>query len=92
MKNKKFFILFLGFYILNVIPLQAKDQKSHGLQFSTIPTVWDEAIPLGNGIMGNLLWERDGNLRLALDRAYLWDLRPVKEFDSPTYSYQFVCD
>ena len=33
MKNKKFFILFLGFYILNVIPLQAKDQKSHGLQF-----------------------------------------------------------
>lgn len=92
MKNKKFFILFLGFYILNVIPLQAKDQKSHGLQFSTIPTVWDEAIPLGNGIMGNLLWERDGNLRLALDRADLWDLRPVKEFDSPTYSYQFVCD
>lgn len=92
MKTKKNFILFLGLYILNIIQLQAKDQTFHGLQFKAIPTIWDEAIPLGNGIIGNLIWEKDGNLRLALDRADLWDLRPVKEFESPSYSYQFVCD
>ena len=42
--------------------------------------------------MGNLIWENDGHLRIALDRADLWDLRPVKEFELPSYSYQFVCD
>ena len=87
MNTRNFFILFLGLYMLNIIHLQAKNQTFHGLQFSTIPTIWDEAIPLGNGIIGNLIWEKDGNLRLALDRADLWDLRPVKEFGSPSYSY-----
>lgn len=92
MNTRNFFIPFLGLYMLNIIHLQAKNQTFHGLQFSTIPTIWDEAIPLGNGIIGNLIWEKDGNLRLALDRADLWDLRPVKEFGSPSYSYQFVCN
>lgn len=91
MNTKKLLILLVGM-ILNISHLQAKTQTFHGLQFNTIPTIWDEAIPLGNGIIGNLIWEKDGNLRLALDRADLWDLRPVKEFESPSYSYQFVCN
>lgn len=66
--------------------------QQSSLSFSAIPTSWDEGIPLGNGIMGTLIWQKDGNLRLALDRADLWDLRPVKEFDSPLYTYQFICD
>lgn len=52
--------------------------------------VWDEGIPLGNGIMGTLIWQKGANLRLALDRADLWDLRPVKEFSGPDYSYRFI--
>lgn len=36
---------------------------------------WDEAIPLGNGLMGGLLWGGDGEVRLSLDRGDLWDLR-----------------
>ncbi len=36
---------------------------------------WDEAIPLGNGLMGGLLWGNGGNLKLSLDRGDLWDLR-----------------
>ena len=40
---------------------------------------WDEAIPLGNGLMGGLLWG-DGHLaRLSLDRGDLWDERPSGE-------------
>lgn len=66
--------------------------REHGLHFLRIPTRWDEAIPLGNGISGTLIWQKDGNLRLALDRADLWDLRPVKEFSGSDYSYKFVCD
>jgi len=37
---------------------------------------WDEAIPLGNGTMGVLLWGEGNTLRLSLDRGDLWDERP----------------
>ena len=30
---------------------------------------WDEAVPLGNGLMGGLLWGGDSTLRLSLDRG-----------------------
>lgn len=64
----------------------------HGLRFQDLPRVWEEGIPLGNGIMGTLVWQRDGYLRLALDRADLWDLRPTAGFDSPDYNWKFICD
>lgn len=38
---------------------------------------WDEAIPLGNGRMGGLLWGEESLLRLSLDRGDLWDERPA---------------
>lgn len=41
---------------------------------------WDEAIPLGNGTMGVLLWGESNLLRLSLDRGDLWDERPSKRF------------
>ena len=41
---------------------------------------WDEAIPLGNGLLGGLLWGEDHTLRLSLDRGDLWDERPSKRF------------
>jgi len=37
---------------------------------------WDEAIPLGNGLLGGLVWGEDHTLRLSLDRGDLWDERP----------------
>ena len=40
---------------------------------------WDEAIPLGNGLMGGLLWGGKNVLRLSLDRGDLWDERPGAE-------------
>ncbi len=36
---------------------------------------WDEAIPLGNGLMGGLLWGENNTIRLSLDRGDLWDER-----------------
>ena len=41
---------------------------------------WDEAIPLGNGLLGGLVWGEDHTLRLSLDRGDLWDERPSKRF------------
>ena len=41
---------------------------------------WDEAVPLGNGLLGGLLWGEGNVLRLSLDRGDLWDERPSKRF------------
>lgn len=40
---------------------------------------WDEAVPLGNGLMGGLLWGDKNLVRLSLDRGDLWDERPHAE-------------
>jgi alpha-L-fucosidase 2 len=42
-------------------------------------TTWDEAVPLGNGLMGGLLWGEKHTIRLSLDRGDLWDERPAGE-------------
>ncbi len=40
-------------------------------------TTWDEAIPLGNGLLGALVWGETNRLRISLDRGDLWDERPA---------------
>ena len=60
----------------------------HDLAFPQPIPRWDEALPLGNGLLGALVWGDGRPLRLSLDRADLWDLRPVPEWDSPDYRYE----
>ena len=38
-------------------------------------TSWDDAVPLGNGMLGGLFWGEGTTLRLSLDRGDLWDER-----------------
>ena len=50
---------------------------------------WDEAIPLGNGFMGGLLWGEGNIIRLSLDRGDLWDERTHGEKEWwKKYTYQ----
>ncbi len=51
-----------------------------------LPT-WDSALPLGNGLLGGLLWGADHTINLSLDRADLWDLRPAAPFGQPGHRY-----
>ena len=60
------------------------------LVFNDLATVWDEAMPLGNASVGELVWQKEGNLRLSLDRIDLWDLRPVEVFQEEEYSFEWV--
>jgi alpha-L-fucosidase 2 len=62
----------------------------HDLNFDHLPTSWDEGIPLGNGILGALIWQKDGKLRISLDRADLWDLRPMKEMYDSTFTWPWI--
>jgi alpha-L-fucosidase 2 len=64
--------------------------ERHDLVFKALAKSWDEGIPLGNGLLGALVWQKGGALRLSLDRADLWDLRPVKEFDTPRFRFSWV--
>ena len=72
-----------------------KDMKispndDHDLVFTRLSKHWDEAIPLGNGMMGALVWKKGKNLRISLDRADLWDLRPMENMYDPGFTYEWV--
>lgn len=51
-------------------------------------TSWDEAIPLGNGLTGCLIWGNGNPLRFSLDRGDLWDTRPVPETMRDDFTYK----
>jgi alpha-L-fucosidase 2 len=55
-------------------------------------TTWDEAIPLGNGLLGGLLWGEERQLRLSLDRGDLWDERPAEGVDWSKLTYKMGRD
>ena len=66
--------------------------KYHDLRSTKLARSWDEGIPLGNGMIGALIWQRDSVLRMSLDRADLWDLRGIKEFDRPEFRFSWVVE
>ena len=47
--------------------------KNCDLVFAKTVTQWDEAIPLGNGQSGALIWGGPRQLRFSLDRVDIWD-------------------
>ncbi len=47
---------------------------------------WDEAVPLGNGLIGLLVWGEKNIVRLSLDRGDLWDLRHPPGMQSPAFT------
>lgn len=70
--------------------LQAQPFPRHDLNFRQLATVWDEGIPLGNGHIGALVWQKGNRLRFSLDRADVWDARPMAGLHRPEFSYQWV--
>ena len=82
----KFFLLLLTCFL--TILLQA--QSSGDLKFPALAKQWDEAIPLGNGMLGALVWEKDKQIRFSLDRADLWDSRPMKGLHRKEFTYAWV--
>ncbi len=66
----------------------ALPDESLNLRLTAPIKSWDEAVPLGNGLMGGLLWGTDRTIRLSLDRGDLWDERPADgmQWDQFTYA------
>ncbi|KRT14730.1 hypothetical protein ASU31_17655 [Pedobacter ginsenosidimutans] len=66
----------------------AQSLKPYNLSFPKLANKWDEAMPLGNGMLGVLIWEKNNKLRLSLDRADLWDER--KALDISKLNFKWV--
>ena len=79
-------ILLLGCFPLGIASAQPK--PAYNLQFDHLAAKWDEAMPLGNGLLGALVWQKQGRLRLSLDRADLWDER--KALDLSKFNFKRV--
>jgi alpha-L-fucosidase 2 len=69
------------------IPSGAQPQPKHHLQFQTMPTQWYEGLPLGNGWLGVLLWQKNERIRMSLDRVDLWDDSPMPEIDKLRFAW-----
>jgi alpha-L-fucosidase 2 len=60
---------------------------AHRLELTAPIDRWDEAIPLGNGLSGGLLWGEDRTVRLSLDRGDLWDERTSPIIGGPDWNW-----
>jgi len=76
------------FAVFFAVHVNAQPGPGHYLHFDTLAKRWDEAIPLGNGMLGALVWQRQDKLRLSLDRADLWDER--KALDLSKFNFAWV--
>lgn len=93
-------VLKTSFLILNFcIGLSVKAQQptlpesSYNLRLKAPVSTWDEALPLGNGLTGGLLWGEQNIIRLSLDRGDLWDERTHGEKEWwKKYTYQKGAD
>jgi alpha-L-fucosidase 2 len=67
-----------------------QQHSPHDLVFENLAPSWDEGIPLGNGMMGALIWKKGDRLRISLDRADLWDLRLLGNVYKEGLNYSWV--
>ncbi len=61
--------------------------KDYALNFNKSIKRWDEAIPLGNGSIGSLIYG-SGPLKIAVDRIDLWDNRPIESVYKKDFKYK----
>jgi alpha-L-fucosidase 2 len=65
-----------------------KHSLQHKLVIPAPINRWDEAIPLGNGLIGALLWGDSSNIQISLDRGDCWDLRSPPEYKRSDFNWK----
>ncbi|MEN8226588.1 MAG: glycoside hydrolase family 95-like protein [Bacteroidota bacterium] len=89
---KTFLPFLIALFFFSCAKQETKRESFNGenLVFNELASTWDEAMPLGNGMVGTLVWQKNGKLRFSLDRADLWDLRPMKNIDFEKWKFTDV--
>jgi alpha-L-fucosidase 2 len=95
MLNKQLFIKnWITLLFISVLPFglvaQEPSAAEPAINLPKLPTTWDEGLPLGNGMQGALIWQKENAVRFSLDRADLWDERLIKNFDRSEFSFEWV--
>lgn len=83
-------ILLVSILLCSVVFSYAQPNQSHNLYFDSLAMTWDEGIPLGNGMVGALIWKKEDRLRFSLDRADIWDMRPMAGLHREEFSFKWV--
>lgn len=91
----RFWLLFNIFYLFCINMSHSKTDfrlapSPSDIIFEGVPCYWDNALPLGNSIVGAMIWQHESKLRLSLDRIDLWDLRPSDFSFSDGYNFDWV--
>ena len=55
--------------------MSQQDTTPDQLHFTIPIPRWDEGIPLGNGLLGAIIWVDSREIVISLDQATLWDER-----------------
>ena len=63
--------------------------KNKVLHFDKTIMNWDEALPLGNGDIGCLIWNSSDKLRFSLDKGGIWDCSNPPE-NQKNFSYDDI--
>ena len=84
MKQKSLFFISALIISANIF---AQPKPEHNLVFDSLAKRWDEAIPLGNGWLGALIWQKSDMVRVSLDRVDLWDDRPMPDIDKLKFNW-----
>ncbi len=74
------------------MPPSTAQQGPSPLELAAPIERWDEALPLGNGMLGGLLWGSGNQINLSLDRGDLWDERRPEVTQLPEWNYQTIRD
>lgn len=69
---------------------EAEHGKPSELRLAAPIARWDEALPLGNGLLGGLVWGGGDTLNVSLDRGDLWDLRVPETLRSGEWTFATV--
>ena len=64
-----------------------KNLANYNIVYNTPIENWDEALPLGNGQLGCLIYG-DGPIHFTLDRVELWDSRPHPYTQEKGFNYK----
>lgn len=82
--------ILLGLLMSTVSRASAQPSHRSNLTLDAPIATWDEALPLGNGLLGGLVWGGGSRINISLDRADLWDLRPAARYGTDGYRWSNV--
>jgi alpha-L-fucosidase 2 len=67
--------------------MSQQDTAPDQLHFAIPIPRWDEGIPLGNGLLGAIIWGDSREIVLSLDQATLWDERTPEAYGRKNWNF-----